>query len=84
MKFLAHSKNSDGQGVIETLEDHLRLVATRTATFSSHFGVKDQGFAIGLLHDLGKYSEQFIRRLTDPREKGRDHWSIGALCAAKI
>jgi hypothetical protein len=30
---------------------------------------------MGFLHDLGKYADQFQRRLCDPREPGRDHWT---------
>ena len=38
-----------------------------------------QAKAAGLLHDLGKYADQFQRRLKDPgREPSRDHWTAGA------
>jgi CRISPR-associated endonuclease/helicase Cas3 len=84
MKFLAHSENDNGRGVVESLKDHLEHVAHRAACFGSCFGAKEQAFETGLLHDLGKYSAQFLRRLTVPGEKSCDHWSIGALIAARI
>ena len=49
------------------------------------FATGDQAYAAGLLHDLGKYSEQFLRRLKNPaKESGRDHWSMGSLLAASV
>jgi hypothetical protein len=30
---------------------------------------------------LGKYADQFQRRLRNPREPGRDHWTTGGLAA---
>jgi CRISPR-associated endonuclease Cas3-HD len=37
-----------------------------------------------LLHDLGKYADQFQRRLKDPtHEPGRDHWTAGAVLLLK-
>jgi CRISPR-associated helicase Cas3/CRISPR-associated endonuclease Cas3-HD len=36
-----------------------------------------------LLHDLGKYSESFIRRLHG-KERGLDHWSAGAWAALDL
>jgi CRISPR-associated endonuclease/helicase Cas3 len=84
MTFLGHSENDSGRGVVETLKDHLEMVASKSATFANEFNAKSQAYETGILHDLGKYSEQFLKRLSDPAVKGRDHWSIGAVCAAKI
>lgn len=80
-RFLAHSPNDDGAGVAESLSDHLRRVAERAAGFAAAFGAEQQAAAAGLLHDLGKYADQFQRRLRDPSERGRDHWTVGALAA---
>jgi len=79
--FLAHSPNDDGAGVAELLSEHLRRVADRAARFAASFGADQQARAAGILHDLGKYADQFQRRLHDPRERGRDHWTVGALAA---
>ena len=77
-RFLGHSANADGAGVPELLADHLRQVAELAGRFAEPFGAEEQARAAGLLHDLGKYSDQFQRRLRDPHERGRDHWTIGA------
>ncbi len=83
LEFLAHSENGRGQGPREPLRVHLSHVAERTANYADAFGCYEQGFATGLLHDIGKYSEQFLRRLAHiNREPSRDHWSMGALAAA--
>jgi CRISPR-associated endonuclease Cas3-HD len=77
--YLAHSANGYGKGVPEPLHEHLKAVSDRASIFASAFGAEEQAFAAGLLHDLGKYSEQFLRRLKNPRrEKSRDHWTAGA------
>jgi CRISPR-associated helicase Cas3/CRISPR-associated endonuclease Cas3-HD len=83
--FLGHSANADGAGVPELLHDHLRRVAERTSRFSAAFGAAEQGYAAGLLHDLGKYAKRFQDRLRDPSHvHGCDHWTVGALAAAQI
>lgn len=65
----------------EPLQDHLRDVAERAALFASAFGAAEEARLAGLLHDLGKYSERFSRRL-EGLERGLDHWSAGAWAAA--
>lgn len=83
--FLAHSENDDGAGLVEPLKVHIQCVADRAAVHAQEFGANEQAYASGLLHDLGKYSDQFLRRLKNPlKEHGRDHWSIGALLAASV
>lgn len=83
-RWLAHSPNADGAGVAEPLRDHIRAVAERAREFAASFGADEQAYAAGLLHDLGKYADQFQRRLRDPREPGRDHWSMGAAILAAV
>ena len=78
-KFWGHSRNDDGNGTPELLRDHLRGVAERAAEFASAFSANEQAHAAGILHDLGKYADQFQRRLIDSSERGRDHWSAGAV-----
>jgi CRISPR-associated endonuclease Cas3-HD len=80
-RYLAHSPNANGTGVAEPLSQHLQCVADLAQRFAAAFGAEQQAAAAGLLHDLGKYADQFQRRLRDPRERGRDHWTVGALAA---
>jgi CRISPR-associated endonuclease/helicase Cas3 len=89
---IAHVRKSDGQ--IQSLSDHLSGVAQLSREFSTKIGLPLQGEIIGLLHDFGKYSEEFQNYLKsaveilDPDEddfvdatglKGKiDHSTAGA------
>lgn len=76
--FYAHSASTrDGW---EPLRAHLWDVAERAGLFAANFGAAEEARFAGLLHDLGKYSERFTRRL-EGLEKGLDHWSAGAWAA---
>ncbi len=82
MTYYAHSGNGkNGDERFETVGEHLQAVASTAASFADAFGCADQARIMGLLHDLGKYSAQFNRRLTIPGERSRDHWTLGALAA---
>lgn len=82
-KYFAHSENDDGHGVRETVRNHTRRVTDLAVEFANAFGMAEQAQIAGLLHDLGKYSAQFQRRLTVRGEPSRDHWSIGAQLAVE-
>jgi CRISPR-associated helicase Cas3/CRISPR-associated endonuclease Cas3-HD len=79
MKYLAHSENQGGR--YEPLAEHLIHVARKCQEFATPFGAGEQGFAAGILHDLGKYSERFLARLQG-EAVSLDHWTIGALACA--
>jgi len=53
---------ADG-GKVETLDEHSRAVADRTSRFAAKFDAADFGFAVGLLHDLGKMKPGFQAKL---------------------
>ena len=55
--FVAHRREVDG--VIQTLEEHLRSVGCLAASNAAKFNLASSGEALGLLHDLGKYSKEF-------------------------
>lgn len=82
MDFWGHSQNDDGKGVAEPLRDHITAVSKRAETFAHAFGAAEQAWAAGLLHDLGKYADQFQRRIRG-EGRGRDHASMGALILAE-
>ena len=64
----------------QSLTDHARQVAELARKNSAKFGASDLGEVAGLLHDLGKYSEGFQRKLR--RAKIRvDHSTAGARAA---
>lgn len=83
--YWGHSKNGDDRlpGIPEPLRTHIERVADRAATFAKDFGAEAQGRAMGLFHDLGKYADQFQRRVRGGDPKGRDHASVGAILAAR-
>lgn len=55
--YIAHIRK-DG-GAPQCLEDHLLGVAEKAKTLAAKINLAPQGELIGLLHDLGKYSEVF-------------------------
>lgn len=66
-------------GKFHPLKEHLEQTANLAKKYASEFGAGELGYIAGLLHDLGKYADQFQRRLQNPKkERGRNHWSAGA------
>lgn len=59
LDYFAHSGRDDPADGWQRLSDHLLAVAARAASFADAFGARDWGYAAGLWHDLGKYSEAF-------------------------
>lgn len=57
LKPIAHVREADG--CIQWLPDHLIGVSQLARDFARKIGLAEQGELIGLLHDLGKYSEEF-------------------------
>lgn len=47
----------------QKLKDHLKNTATLAKDFCQSFGVGEWGTIAGILHDLGKYSDEFQRML---------------------
>jgi CRISPR-associated endonuclease/helicase Cas3 len=77
MGFIAHIRRLDGQE--QSLLEHLTRVAETTGEFAFKIGLEEQGKLIGLLHDIGKYSEAFQEYiLSGSSENKPDHSSAGA------
>lgn len=55
--YIAHQRKSDG--AVQSLESHLLEVSDIAKSLAAKIGLQDQGELIGLLHDLGKYSDEF-------------------------
>lgn len=72
--FLAHI-SEDGLREQSILE-HLKETANLAGRFASAFGAEDWGYGCGLLHDIGKYSDSFQKRLHGG--KITDHATSGA------
>lgn len=66
-------------GETQTILDHLQGTADRARDFASEFGCGDVGYLCGLMHDIGKYSEEFQKRIRDPKHSKKvDHSTAGA------
>ncbi len=77
--YYAHSAAGDRQRW-QRLSAHLEGTAERAAAFLEPVGLADLGRAAGLLHDLGKYTDQFQARLGGSGRRV-DHSSPGAKVA---
>lgn len=78
MNYIAHRRidTMDEQ----SLQDHLEGTARLAKQFADAFGYGEWGYCCGKLHDIGKYSDKFQRRIRDSGEK-TDHATAGAqLC----
>lgn len=85
-RYLAHI---EADGRCQTLQDHLIGVSESASRLSDKLGLASAGSLIGLLHDLGKYSndfQQYLRRVArasdggkkDPERGKIDHATAGA------
>ncbi len=78
-EFYAHSRNDKGAGKPDPLQTHLNEVRSNASSYAEAFGADPLANVAGLLHDLGKYADQFQRRLENPSaEPARDHSIAGA------
>ena len=73
--YLAH-RSADGRE--QALNEHLYRVAELAGGFAERFHCKDWGYACGMMHDIGKYSEEFQRRIRGEECK-TDHSTAGAV-----
>lgn len=81
MEFLAHKDANSGRE--QSVLAHLQGTAELAAGFAAAFGAADEGRRCGMLHDAGKYSAAFQRRINgDPIWV--DHSTAGALESAKL
>lgn len=75
--YFAHTNHA---GLQQTVKEHLMGTASRAAEFARAFGGEEHAYLAGLLHDIGKYSEAFQRRLAGSSEQV-DHSTAGAQVA---
>lgn len=80
--FYAHSGKLPDKSDWQRLDNHLSAVGALAGEFSAVFGAAQMGRVAGLLHDLGKYTDEFQRRISG--EYGRvDHSTWGARIASE-
>lgn len=76
--YYAHSiKSNINKYDWQKLADHLQSTGQLAAEFASSFGFENAALLAGLLHDLGKYSVKFQKRLEGSSQKV-DHSTAGA------
>ena len=66
-EFLAHISEDEKRK--QFLTEHLEGTAQRAKDFAAAFGYGDWGYAAGKLHDIGKYSDKFQRRIRKSNER---------------
>lgn len=82
MSFYAHSTSSQDQSDWQPLSEHLLSVGRLARSHASVFQAQAMAEAIGLLHDLGKYTADFQRRICGEAVRV-DHATHGAIVALK-
>lgn len=80
--YFAHSTDSPTKENWQPLRVHLTEVARRCEEFASRFGAEPWGKVCGLLHDLGKFSQEFQARLEGGHRV--DHATAGARKAVEV
>lgn len=79
-KYYAHSTDSIDKSDWQLLEEHLRSVSKLAEIFASDFKASEWGRCAGFLHDAGKATDAFQRRL-EGSAKRVDHSTFGARLA---
>lgn len=77
-KFIAHTENDKGE--THDLKDHIYGTANKAKKFADKWAMGNLAFTSGILHDLGKYSEQFQEYLKN-NSRGVEHAIAGAIFA---
>ena len=65
--YFAHSANRAGH--LQSLEAHLRGVSLKAAQFAETFEAGEEGYAAGLIHDMGKFRDEFQEYLRKERAR---------------
>ncbi|MDD1686104.1 MAG: CRISPR-associated helicase Cas3' [Methanoregula sp.] len=81
--FYAHSTSNSDKSEWQALKDHLTNVATCSQNFANDFNAGDLAYTSGLLHDLGKYSAEFQKRL-EGEKNHVDHSTAGTIEAIRL
>lgn len=62
-KFYAHTKNGESEDKWQAIKSHAENVAQLVKKFSAQWCTEEYAENLGLLHDIGKYQDNFQRRL---------------------
>lgn len=75
--YYAHSRKGEDKSNWQLLKDHLSSTADLAETFGTDAGISELAKIAALLHDIGKYSKEFQKRLDGSGGKV-DHATAGA------
>ena len=83
MDYIAHIRQSDG--AVQTVQDHLREVSELSGISGAKMGVQHLAALAGLLHDMGKFTDEFRTYIEEahanpdrpPRKGSVDHSTAG-------
>ncbi|WP_298814681.1 CRISPR-associated helicase Cas3' [Chloroflexus sp.] len=76
VRFFAHRRDGEARDEWQPLIEHLKNTAEMAREFGRHSNIAELAYIAGLIHDLGKYSAEFQKRLEGgPRV---DHSTAGA------
>lgn len=78
--YYAHTRENCPESEWQLLEKHINEVATLAGYFANKFDAKNWGIVVGLLHDLGKYQNEFQERIRGKKIR-IDHATSGAIWA---
>lgn len=79
--YIAHKRN-ETDGKEELLIDHLTETAIMAKRFAEPFAYGDLMYLVGLIHDIGKYSQEFQKRIRGVNIQV-DHSTAGTQLAKK-
>lgn len=82
MTYFAHSTSREDKSDWQGLAEHLRAVAALSGEGAAAFGASGLAEVAGLLHDLGKYTDDFQRRIAGDAIRV-DHATRGAMVAVE-
>ena len=74
MEYLAHIDGDREQSV----KEHLHGTAELAEKFAAKFRKADWGYCCGMLHDIGKYSAEFQKKIKENLDIRVDHSTAGA------
>lgn len=83
MTYIAHIRESDSQ--VQTVEEHLLGVKELAETYGEKIGIKHLAGLAGMLHDMGKYTNEFKEYILEavnnptssPKRGSVDHSTAG-------
>jgi CRISPR-associated endonuclease/helicase Cas3 len=81
--YYAHSTNDESRSNWQPLPEHLIGTADRAERFGQRFGVARAARLAGLLHDLGKYTPEFMALLGGAKQRV-DHSTAGAATVTRL